>query len=128
MARKPPICYQPVETYDYGDLIVEVYPDDQLPNGRGLPGRYKKFQTFHNALELLWDAGQDAKKGLRAQLFADLRKSGIVLERELTKRYGRRHSIQIQQRICRAALRTWGLTGDDSVRLPYLLDIQGSVK
>lgn len=53
---------------------------------------------------------------------------GIVLERELTKRYGRRHSIQIQQRICRAALRTWGLTGDDSLRLLYMLDVQGPVK
>ena len=62
--------------------------------------------------------------GLRKQRFADIRKSAVVLERELVKKHGRRHSIQIQQRICRVALHTWGLTGDDQVRLPYVFDSQ----
>lgn len=124
MPRKKRPIYAPLEVFYYDNLIVEVYADDELPNGRGMPGRYKKIETFNRALEILWDAQADAKKGLRKQLFTDMRKSAVVLERELVKKHGRRHSIQIQQRICRAALHTWGLTGDDQVRLPYVFGSQ----
>ena len=124
MPRKKRPSYKPLEVFIFDDLIVEIYADDQLPNGRGMPGQYKKIETFNRALEILWDAQADAKMGLRKQLFADMRKSAVVLERELFKKHGRRHSIQIQQRICRGALHTWGLTGDDQVRLPYVFDSQ----
>lgn len=124
MPRKKLPSYVPLEVLVYGDLIIEIYADDQLPNGRGMPGQYKKIETFNLALEILWNAKEDAKRGLRKQLFVDIRISAVCLERELTKKHGRRHSIQIQQRICRAALRTWGHTGDDQVRLPYVFDLQ----
>jgi hypothetical protein len=124
MPRKKRPIYAPLEVFYYSDLIVEVYAEDELPNGRGMPGQYKKIETFNRALEILWNAQADAKMGLRKQLFADMRKSAVVLERELVKKHGRRHSIQIQQRICRVALHTWGLTGDDQVRLPYVFDSQ----
>ena len=124
MPRKKRPTYNPLEVFESADLIVEIYADDELPNGRGMPGQYKKIETFNRALEILWDAQADAKKGLRKQLFADMRISAVVLERELVKKHGRRHSIQIQQRICRVALRTWGRTGDDQVRLPYVFDSQ----
>ena len=58
-----------------------------------------------------------------SNFFADVRKSAVVLARALTERHGRRHSEQIQQRVCRVALRIWGLTGDDSVRLPYVFEL-----
>jgi hypothetical protein len=128
MPRKKRPVYEPQEVFVYDDLIVEVYADDQMPNGRGLQGRYKKIETFNRALEILLSAQQDAQKGLYKQFFADVRKSAVVLERELAKRHGRRHSIQIQQRICRAALHTWGYTGDDQVRLPYVFDSQSKPK
>ena len=64
MPRKRPVKYDPIETYQFGDLIIEVYADDQLPNGRGFPGKYKKIQTFNLALELLLQAKLDASKGL----------------------------------------------------------------
>ena len=128
MPRKKRPTYPPLKVFVYVDLIVEVYEDDKLPNGRGMPGQYKKIETFNRALEILWDAQLDAKKGLRRQLFADLRKSAVVLERELTKKHGRSHCIQIQQRICRSALKTWGHTGDDQVRLPYVFDSQKKTK
>lgn len=121
--RKRPVP-EPLETYHYTDLIVEVYPDGQLPTGRGLPGRYKKMHTFDLALELLWEAKQNARRGFEKQFFVDIRVSAAALERALTKRHGRRHSLQVQQRICRAALRLYGLTGDDAVRLPYVFDGQ----
>lgn len=124
MPRKKRPTYTPLEVFIYTDLVVEVYADDELPNGRGMPGQYKKIETFNRALEILWHAQADAKIGLRKQLFADMRKSAVVLERALVKKHGRRHSIQIQQRICRAALHIWGLTGDDQVRLPYVFDSQ----
>jgi hypothetical protein len=128
MPRKRPVKYDPIEVHQSGDLIIEVYADDQLPNGRGFPGKYKKIQTFNLALELLLQAKLDASKGLRRQLFAAMRNSASALERELTKAHGHRHSIQIQQHICRVALRTWGLTGDDQVRLPYVFDSQTKLK
>ena len=128
MPRKKHPIYNPLEVFEYVALIVEIYADDELPNGRGMQGQYKKIETFNRALEILWDAQADAKKGLRKQLFADMRISAVVLERELVKKHGHRHSIQIQQRICRGALRTWGLTGDDQVRLPYVFDSQQKTK
>ena len=124
MPRKKRPTYAPLEVFYYPDLIVEVYADDELPNGRGMPGQYKKIETFNLALDILRDAKEDSKRGLRKQLFVDIRISAVRLERELSKKHGRRHSIQIQQRICRAALRTWGHTGDDQVRLPYVFDLQ----
>jgi hypothetical protein len=124
MPRARPPVYSPIAIYVYSDLIVEVYRDDEFPAGRGLHGRYKKAQTFDLALQILLDAREEAKKGIRRQLFADIRKSAAALERELTRRYGRRHSIQIQQRICRRALHLYGQTGDDQVRLPYVFDSQ----
>jgi hypothetical protein len=128
MPRKKRPAYVPLEVVESDELIVEVYADDELPSGRGMLGQRKKIETFNRALEILWDAQADAKKGLRKQLFADMRISAVVLERELVKKHGHRHSIQIQQRICRAALRTWGLTGDDQVRLPYVFDSQQKTK
>ena len=124
MPRKKRPNYAPLQVFVSEDLIVEVYADDERPNGRGMAGQYKKIETFNRALEILWDAQADAKMGLRKQLFADMRKSAVVLERELVKKHGRRHSIQIQQRICRVALHTWGHTGDDQVRLPYVFGSQ----
>ena len=124
MPRKKRPNYAPLQVFVSEDLIVEVYADDERPNGMGMAGQYKKIETFNRALEILWDAQADAKMGLRKQLFADMRKSAIVLERHLVKKHGRRHSIQIQQRICRVALHTWGLTGDDQVRLPYVFGSQ----
>ena len=124
MPRKKRPRHPPLDVYHYDGLIVEVYADDQLPPGRGLHGQYKRIQTLHLALGLLADAKDDATKGLRKQFFADIRISAAALERALTQKYGRRHSIQIQQRICRSALRIYGMTGDDSVRLPYVFDPQ----
>ena len=124
MPRKKHPRHPPLDVYHYDGLIVEVYADDQLPPGKGLHGHYKRIQTLHLALRLLADAKDDATKGLRKQFFADIRISAVALERALTQKHGRRHSIQIQQRICRSALRIYGLTRDDSVRLPYVFDSQ----
>jgi hypothetical protein len=122
MPRKKPQVHLPLDAYQYDGLIVEIYADDQLPPGRGMHGRYKRIQSLHLALELLLNAKEEAKNGLRKQFFADIRISASALERALTQRHGRRHSIQIQQRICRSALRIYGMTGDDLVRLPYVFD------
>ena len=122
MPRKKRPAYEPLEVTEYDDFILEIYADDERPNGRGMPGQYKKIETFNLALEILLCAQADAKMGIKKQLFADIRISAVVLERELTKKHGSRHSTQIQQRICRVALRTWGMAGDDQVRLPYVFD------
>lgn len=126
MPRKKQLRHLPIDVFHYDGLIVEVYADDQLPPGRGMHGQYKRIQTLHLALELLADARDDASKGLRKQFFANIRISACALERALTLKHGRRHSIQIQQRICRWALRIYGQTGDDAVRLPYVLRSQGN--
>lgn len=124
MPRKKFPIPKPIEVYDYGDIVIEVYRDDELPASRGSHNKYKAIQTFYLALELLWNAKQDSLAGIRRQFFVDIRLSAAALERALTKQHGRRHSIQIQQRICRRALYTYGLTGDDQVRLPYVFDSQ----
>ncbi len=124
MPRKRPANHAPVEVHVYADVIVEVYRDDELPSGRGLYRRYKVAETFYLALSILCEARDNAAKGIRRQLFADIRMSAAALERELARRYGRRHSIQIQQRICRRALHLYGQTGDDQVRLPYAFNSQ----
>jgi hypothetical protein len=121
MPRKKYPKPTPIAIYSDEDYVVEVYEDGQLPKGRGLHGHYRRIQTLHLALEVLLDARDQAKAGFQKKKFLEIRQSAVALERELAQKHGRRHHIQIQQRICRSALRIYGLTGDDAVRLPYLL-------
>ena len=44
MPRKKRPTYTPLEVFVYDDLIVEVYADDELPNGRGMPGNTKRLK------------------------------------------------------------------------------------
>lgn len=81
MPRKKVPPPKPIEVYHYDTIVVEVYRDDELPTGRGLHARYKKADTLQLALELLLEARDDAKRGLRKQFFADIRNSAVVLAR-----------------------------------------------
>ena len=120
MPRKKTIQPEPIEIQDYGYMIVELYDSDVLPTGRGLHARYKREATFAFALEVLWQAREDAKRGFRQQLFANIRNSASKLAEELEHKHPKRHSKSLMLRICRAALSLYALTGDDNVRKQYL--------
>ena len=119
MPRKKTIQPEPIEIQDYGYMIVELYDSDVLPTGRGLHARYKREATFAFALEVLWQAREDAKRGFRQQLFANIRNSASKLAEELEHKHPKRHSKSLMLRICRAALSLYALTGDDNVRKQY---------
>lgn len=125
MPRKKTVQPMPLEVHDYGDVVVEVYPDGHLPKGRGLRGKYARHQTFHNALEILLEANNDRSKGIRQQRYFDMIKSARVLGEEVRQRYGPVQSLQVTIRICRHAIRTYAMaTKEDQVRLPYQFAFQ----
>jgi hypothetical protein len=120
MPRKKTIQPQPIEIQDYGYMIVELYGSEVLPTGRGLHARYKREATFAFALEVLWQAKEDAKRGIRRQQFANFLNSANKLAVEVERKHPNRHSKSLMLRICRAALSLYALTGDDNVRKQYL--------
>jgi hypothetical protein len=120
MPRKKTIQPQPIEIQDYGYMIVELYGSDVLPTGRGLHARYKRDATFAFALEVLWLAREDSKRGIRRKQFANFLNSANKLAVEVERKHPNRHSTSLMLRICRAALSLYALTGDDNVRKQYL--------
>jgi hypothetical protein len=125
MPRKKTVQLTPLEVHDYGDVVVELYPDDHLPKGRGLHRKYARYVTFHNALETLLEARDERLRGRRQQRYFDMITSATVLGKEVRQRYGPVQSLQVTIRICRHALRTFAMaTKEDQVRLPYQLALQ----
>lgn len=125
MPRKKTAKSLPIEVYDFGDVVLEIYADGQLPKGRGLHKKYAKYQTFHNALETLLEAKADLKRGVRKQHYFDLIRSARALAVEVRCRFGVAQSLEVTTRICRFALRTFAMaTKEDQVRLPYQFDFQ----
>ena len=127
MPRKKPAYPSPIEVHDFGDIAVYVYHADRLPSARGMHGHLRKMETLSLILQLLIDLRDDAQRGFRKQVFANVRGIAIVLASQFERLYPNRHGRTVLIRVCRLALSIYAHTGDDNLRKQYLDDIPSGV-
>lgn len=134
MVRRSKPQPQPLYYLGEGIATIPVYANKRLPVYQGSNTHEARQQLIDISLYVLLRARDAAKSKtsghLKKQLFSNMRINAKTLAKEVVKRIGQRRSPRKMEDICRAALRLYALSNDDSVRAnysvhsPYTLDFQ----